>query len=102
MIGAFLRTADGNFDYPALAISVPLIFFGTVLLFIVLPKSIHSGRIQFVYSTRAGTTITRSYGRAQNPLLYWSLFVVYFFTAIFFVAFAIVVCTGMMRSSSGN
>ena len=97
MIAAFLKTADGDFDYPALVLAVPLFFFGLFMLVAVLPKALRTGHIPFIYSTRVGHTISRRFERDKNPLLYWLLCAAYFVATLFFITVAIGISFGIFR-----
>ena len=99
MIAAFLKNADGNFDIPALAMSIFLaVMAGGLLLY--LPKTLRSGRIHFEWTPRTARTIKRDFEREKNPAIFWFLFILYCFCFLLFVTGVAVISFGLLRNSN--
>jgi len=102
MIAAFLKNTDGDFDIPALAISLPMVFAGIYLLARTIPKAISTGEIWFgsvnMYYPGKGHTFERQ----KNPGWFWFAVIFYIFGALFFFTIAFVVSFGLMRNSKSN
>jgi hypothetical protein len=94
MIAAFLKTIDGDFNYPVALMSLFLIFViaGIALELI---KAPNRGRIRF--SWRSSQFWVE---RAGNPAGFWFLYALYCLCVILFVALIIIISLGLLRKSA--
>jgi hypothetical protein len=94
MIAAFLKTADGEFDYGAVIGS--LLFAALIGLFVwMLSRALKTGRIPF----GAGYMGSRIYWleRAEKPTGFWMLFGVYCLAMAFFAFTILALCFGLFH-----
>ena len=97
MIAAFLKNADGDFDVPALAASLPMLLIALVVLVWMIPMSIRKRRVlvKFSYTGMGPAHIIE---RDKNPCKFWFFIAFYIFGALFFLTIGFVFSMGLMRN----
>jgi len=98
MVAAFLKTVDGDFDYPATMVSAFFLFI-LVGVFFVLVRAIKTGRIPFSWTPRTAHTIEFTVEREKNPVGFWLLFVVDCLMIPVLAFFIVGFCFGLFRKS---
>ncbi len=98
MIAAFLKNADGDFDYPALLLSVVVLIPAISLLFWIIPKSIRKRRVWVgsanMYYPGKGHVVERD----KNPVQFWFFIAFYIFGDFVFFVIAEGSSMGIMRA----
>ncbi len=94
MIAAFFKTKDGEFDTPAIAITLPMSFFGLYILFWMLPKFIRTGRVCINFGTWGNV---HEIEREKNSKLFWFCIIVYHFGGLCCLIAAYVFASGKIR-----
>jgi hypothetical protein len=95
MIAAFLKTDDGDFNYPALLFSL-LFLFLIGLNIIQLRKALKSDCIWLV----SGHGAHKKFEKGKNPAGFWITFAMYCLGILLFVSIIVVVCFGLLRKSN--
>jgi hypothetical protein len=76
MIAAFLQNADGSFAFGRLVISLVVVFLLIGLAFIILPRAIRTGRIDYITGWGLGGRTTYI-EREKQPAYFWFIFAIY-------------------------
>jgi hypothetical protein len=94
MIAAFLKTDDGDFNYPALLGSL---FLASVILYSVLQvrRALCKGDILFTAGSH-GARCTKI-ERAKSPTGFWCVFAIYCVSSLIFSFILIAICFGWFR-----
>jgi hypothetical protein len=96
MIAAFLKNADGNFDYPA-ALFCLFLTLATAGLIRELCRSLRRGSILVSYGLAYGGSGQFLVDRNKNPVRFWFMYVLYCFGVLLFVSLIVALCFGLLR-----
>ena len=96
MTAHFLKNDEGNFDYPALAISlfIAFVIFG---MGIGIFRAFKTNRILFAWGSTFGGSGQFYIERDKNSLGFWSVFVMYCFCILMFIGLIVSFCFGLLR-----
>lgn len=92
MIAAFLKTDNGDFNYPALLVSIAIL---VVIAFaaVQLRRAIQKGYIWLV----DGHGVHKKFEREANSTGFWFMFALYCLSILLFSSIVIVICFGLLR-----
>ena len=96
MIAAFLKNADGDFDYPAAMFSAFLIFVISIVAF-ELYRAFKTGRILFAWGFTFGGSGQFYVEREKNPTAFWMVVTLYCLAMPLLCFLTIGICLAIFR-----
>ena len=94
MIAAFLKTVDGDFDVPALAVSLGAFLFAAYVLSWKVPAILRKGHTRAQYFWWGDVYVL---DRVKTPKAFWCNIALLVVGALLCISIAVVFSTGMMR-----
>jgi hypothetical protein len=94
MIAAFLKTVDGDFDVPALAVSLGAFLFAAYVLSWKIPTILRMGHTRAQYFWWGDVY---ELDRAKTPKAFWCNIALLVVGSLLCITIAVVFSTGMMR-----
>jgi len=95
MIAAFLRTDDGNFDYPILLVSLGFLFLMGFAV-VQIRRAFQRGYVWFA----DGHGVHQKFERDKNPTGFWTMVAIYSASIPLFGLLIAVLCFGLLRKPS--